>query len=65
MQDKKPYFLKIREARIVKGLTQGQAAKLVGINRVNYNRIEKGKALPSKKTLDALCNKLDICLQLL
>lgn len=41
----------VRAARLDKGLTQAEAAELLGISLEFFGRIERGKTLPSVETL--------------
>lgn len=48
-----------RAARTRLGLTQAEVARRVGIAHNVYNRLERGKMLPSVSTLHRLCEVLD------
>lgn len=49
----------ISKRRILKGLTQQTAAKLIGVSYVAYNRWESGKAKPSAENLVKLAKLYD------
>jgi DNA-binding XRE family transcriptional regulator len=46
--------------RVALGLTQAQCARAVGVSRVEYQRLESGKADPSRTTLRALAKVLHV-----
>lgn len=46
-------------ARIEKGLTQAEVAKLVGINRASYTHIERGTRNPSMHVARAIARVLN------
>lgn len=48
-----------REARLQRGLTQGEVADRVGIAMEVYGRIERGVLLPSIRTFLELCRVLE------
>ena len=54
---------KIRALRKSKGYTQGQLAKLVGIDDKHLSKIENGVHLPTYKTLKKLSQVLNFDLQ--
>jgi transcriptional regulator with XRE-family HTH domain len=49
-----------REARMQLGLTQAEVAEKLGLAHMVYNRLERGKMLPSVSTLLRLCAVLRI-----
>lgn len=51
---------KLKEIRHNRGKTQDQAAKFLGIPRVNLNAYEQGYAEPGLKTLKKIIDKYDI-----
>lgn len=62
---KKDYSLSIEiskmiiEARIAKGITQGELATLVGTAQSNISRIESGRNLPSLSFLEKIASALN------
>jgi transcriptional regulator with XRE-family HTH domain len=48
-----------REARLQRGLTQGEVADRVGIAMEVYGRIERGRLLPSIRTFLGMCRVLE------
>ena len=48
-----------REARLQRGLTQGEVADRVGIAMEVYGRIERGVLLPSIRTFLGMCRVLE------
>lgn len=51
--------LKMKAARVLKGLTQIKAAELIGIDLTYYAKIETGKVFPSFKVLTKIVDVLD------
>ncbi|MBQ9526874.1 MAG: helix-turn-helix transcriptional regulator, partial [Fretibacterium sp.] len=43
-----------------KGITQKEAARIVGITQSHYNRIERGEREGSFRSIQAICQALDI-----
>lgn len=52
--------IKIRELRIEKNIKQVELAKLAGISNTYLSDIEKGRTLPSLKTLYKLASALNV-----
>ena len=50
----------IRFYRDAKDITQTTLAAEIGMSRDHISQIERGLSLPSQKTLDLICNKLDL-----
>lgn len=44
--------MKLKEFRLKKGLTQEQMAKLVGISKSMYEKLEYNQARPSMETIE-------------
>lgn len=62
-----PYFEMMKsliEARLQREMTQQDLSDLTKIDRANINRIERGKANPSLKTLFRLAEALDCTLRI-
>lgn len=59
MADLKWYY-KLLLARMDKGLSQRELAKLAKTNHVQISRIEKGEQMPKANMLYRICNALDI-----
>ena len=51
---------KIKEARIIKGLTQAQLAEIVSLHEKHISRIESGKYLPTLDNIIKIFKALDI-----
>ena len=56
---------RLREIRMLKGLTQEKLAELVGISLRNYQYYEQGKHVPSFEILIKLADILEISLDYL
>ncbi len=56
---------RILQLRTEKGITQQALADLVGINRINMSRIERGIAEPGLRTLEKIAEGLDVKLSTL
>lgn len=50
----------LKAARVNQGLTQAEAAKIIGISTSMLSKWEKGKAFPSTKRLPAIENAYNI-----
>lgn len=50
----------IKEARIAKGLSQGELSRLSGISQAQISHIESGESIPRSDTLKKLCVPLSI-----
>lgn len=57
------YAEEIRKARKKTGLSQDQVAQLVGLDRSNYNKIEKGRRNPSEKLFSEILDALGFTLE--
>ena len=53
---------RFRIARLAKGYTQGDVARLINKCEEYVNKIENGNANPSIEVLGAICHELDISL---
>lgn len=53
---------KLKELRLMEGLTQQELANMLNIGRVNYTRYETGAVRPDYETLVLLANFYDISL---
>ena len=51
---------KIKEARIIKGLTQAQLAEIVSLHEKHISRIESGKYMPTLDNIIKIFNALGI-----
>ncbi len=51
---------KIKGIRKSKGLSQQNVADIIGINRVQYTRIENGNSEPTISTLEKVANALEV-----
>lgn len=51
---------RFRNARHEKGLTQKQAAELIGVHEVVYARYEQGTSFPQFRLLPAVAQVLDL-----
>ncbi len=51
---------KIKEARIIKGLTQAQLAEAVSLHEKHISRIESGKYMPTLDNIIKIFKTLDI-----
>ncbi|MEM5565813.1 helix-turn-helix transcriptional regulator [Psychroserpens sp. AS72] len=51
---------KINEARIIKGLTQEELAELSSVNLRTIQRLENNETVPRGKTLNLICDALQI-----
>ena len=51
---------RIREARAQRGLTQEQAARLLGCSRIKLNRVERGRADLTALEIDRLAQVLQV-----
>jgi transcriptional regulator with XRE-family HTH domain len=51
---------RIKAARKTKDISQQDVADKIGMNRVQYNRIETGKSEPTVPTLERIAEALDI-----
>ena len=56
----RPVALFLRELRVRRGLTQGQAAKLLGYEQGYWSSIEVGAKAPSAEFIDQLKSKLKL-----
>jgi transcriptional regulator with XRE-family HTH domain len=56
---------RIKRARQAKELTQSDLAKILGMHRSNFSRIEKGGIMPTAKTLIKIKDILDISIDFL
>ena len=54
---------KIRSMREKRGLSQGELAKLAGIDRSNLNKIERGLKQPGLKTLTRVAKALNVSIK--
>lgn len=59
MIDYKDIGIRIRAARMKKGMTQEQLAEAVSVGTPHISHIETGKTVPSLKTLINIINTLD------
>ncbi len=50
----------IREARVAKGLTQGELAQQLGIKNTTISNWEKDRSQPSSDKIEQLCSVLDL-----
>lgn len=53
---------KLKELRLMNGLTQDELSKKIGISRVNYTRYENGKVRPDYETLIKIADYFDVSL---
>ena len=51
---------RVRQQRLLNGLTQGQLAERVGVSNSFIGHIERGEKKASVETVVALCNAMDI-----
>lgn len=51
--------MKLKEIRESHGITQGAFAQQIGVNRFDYNKVEKGRFLPTPEILGRVCRALD------
>ena len=51
---------RIKQARVKKGLSQGQLAKAIGVHVTNISRYERGENRPTSEVLTRLANELDV-----
>ena len=58
--ERDPIGLKVRELRLVHGLTQRELAEQAGITLMAVSRIELGSRLPSPPTIRALARALGV-----
>ena len=50
----------LRTARIARGLSQQQAADLVGLSQSAWSRVESGKTMPQRETLLLISRQFDV-----
>lgn len=50
---------KMKEARVIKGLSQGDLAKLINVSRQTINMIENGEYNPTLMLCIKICKVLD------
>ena len=62
---KKVFAQQLREARNARGLNQTEAAARAGIATEAFGRLERGRVLPSSKTLVKLARALDVRIDVL
>jgi len=55
-----PLAVNIWRYRILRGFRQDQLAKRIGISRVTYGKIERGKVTPKDDVLDAISDTLGV-----
>ena len=55
--------LKVKEARVARGLTQEALAELVGRTVEAVSNIERGRTFPTMETLEQLGRHLDVAIQ--
>lgn len=60
MDLKKNFGKKIREIRIKKGFSQEKTAELIGIDPVNYSRIENGLSFPKPENIVKISHILNV-----
>lgn len=51
--------MSIKKARLIKGYTQNQMAKLLGVSRTTFNKYENNVHSPDKKTLVKMAEVLN------
>lgn len=56
---------KLRDIRKMRGLTIGELAKKVGVNRDTISDIEKGKANPTYNNLESIADALNVTIEIL
>lgn len=50
----------LRELRLQKNITQGEAAKLIEISQAQWSGYEKGTSRPTLDTIITICQKLEV-----
>lgn len=54
------YGTRLKEARKSKGLTQAQAAEIIGLPQQAWQRLETGKTDPRMSTIYTICKALEV-----
>lgn len=52
--------MRLKSLRMQKGLSQKQLAEIANLNRVQYNRYEKGETMPSTETISKIADVLEV-----
>lgn len=60
MDLKQKFGKRVREIRVNKGISQEKAAELIGIDPVNYSRLENGLSFPRPENLVKLSEALNV-----
>ena len=60
MQVREIFSNNLKQTRLDLGLTQAQAAELIGVEVTSYNRWENGKTQPKYDDIDRICNKFNV-----
>lgn len=54
------YGIRLKEARKAKGLTQTEAAEMIGLHQQAWQRLERGTLDPKMSTIYTICKSLEI-----